>query len=69
MKSDKQHGSGTWTYTNGKITGQFKNSKREGFGICSWSDGTLYAGEWSDGERNGKGIFFNTDDKSTYEGD
>ena len=41
------HGKGVFTYENGDIfKGEFVNGKREGYGECSWSDGSFYFGYW-----------------------
>ena len=37
--------------------GQLNAQKaRDGYGKCSWSDGTTYAGEWKDGNMHGNGV-------------
>jgi hypothetical protein len=37
--------------------GQLNAQKaRDGYGRCSWSDGTTYAGEWKDGNMHGNGF-------------
>lgn len=43
-------------FENGKYQGQFKNEKRQGFGIYTWKNGNVYEGEWVDGGKNGLGI-------------
>jgi hypothetical protein len=44
--------------------GQLNSQKaRHGYGKCSWSDGTTYAGEWKDGCMHGNGFLqFSTGD-------
>lgn len=37
-------------------TGEWKNDKRSGFGVCERSDGLRYEGEWMDNCKNGYGI-------------
>jgi hypothetical protein len=49
----------TWEYF-GQLNAQ---KARDGYGKCSWSDGTMYAGEWKNGAMHGNGIlhFFTGD--------
>ena len=42
----------TWEYF-GQLNAQ---KARDGYGKCSWSDGTMYAGEWKNGAMHGNGI-------------
>ncbi len=42
----------TWEYF-GQLNAQ---KARDGYGKCSWSDGTTYAGEWKDGAMHGNGV-------------
>ena len=44
----------TWEYF-GQLNAQ---KARDGYGKCSWSDGTMYAGEWKNGAMHGNGILF-----------
>ncbi|ESO08331.1 hypothetical protein HELRODRAFT_75040 [Helobdella robusta] len=37
-------------------SGEWKNDKRNGFGVCHRSDGLKYEGEWSDNCKNGHGV-------------
>ena len=37
--------------------GPFVDGKREGFGTCTYPDGTVYEGEWKANTRSGKGKF------------
>ena len=56
-------------YKNGrKYIGQFKNGKREGYGIMFFPDGGRYEGNWKDDLADGKGIeYYSNGDR--YEGD
>ena len=39
---------------NGAIyTGEWKNEKREGYGMQEWPDGSRYEGEWINDKANG----------------
>ena len=40
-----------------KYTGQWKGSKREGYGTLILKNGATYEGQWSDDKRNGQGTF------------
>ena len=40
-----------------KILGEYKNDKKEGFGVYKWADGRRYEGMWKDGKQHGKGKF------------
>lgn len=53
-----------------KYTGQWtvENSKRDGFGIQIWSDGSKYEGFWNNDKANGKGRLIHADG-DVYEGD
>jgi hypothetical protein len=42
----------TWEYF-GQLNAQ---KARDGYGKCSWSDGTTYAGEWKNGSMHGNGV-------------
>jgi hypothetical protein len=33
-----------------KILGEYKNDKKEGFGVYKWADGRRYEGMWKDGK-------------------
>ena len=56
-------------YENGrKYIGQFKNGKREGYGIMFFPDGGRYEGNWENDLAHGKGIeYYNNGDR--YEGE
>jgi hypothetical protein len=42
----------TWEYFGQLNAQKFRN----GYGKCSWSDGTTYSGEWKDGFMHGNGV-------------
>lgn len=52
----KKQGTGTLTYGKYIYVGQLKNNKFNGYGELSYKDRILYAGEWVNGKRAGKGI-------------
>lgn len=61
-------GEGTLTSSNGSYIGTFRNGVPHGQGYFKYADGKgLYEGGVVDGERDGKGIFIDTD-RSRYEG-
>lgn len=47
--------------------GNFKDGKREGFGICIYNDGSIYEGYWHKNNRDGQGRYVNIDG-DVYEG-
>ena len=55
---------------HGNVYGGQKNAsgKEEGYGVKSFSNGTLYVGMWKDGKSSGKGWFFHADG-DVYKGD
>lgn len=67
------HGEGTYHYTDGgQYTGDFKStvlykglprpvfdSKRCGYGVRTWTSGSVYEGRWRDNAMNGEGVLTN----------
>ena len=49
--------------------GYFVNDKYDGEGKYIWTNGEYYIGQWSKGERNGKGIDYYKDGTIRYDGD
>lgn len=45
------NGKGTYKYTNGQYTGEFKNSIRDGQGTYEYSDGNKFTGTYVNGEK------------------
>ena len=43
-------------YKNELYKGQISNKKRNGMGICKWANGSMYVGDFSNGEINGYGM-------------
>ena len=39
--------------------GEYKDDKRNGYGIFYWPDGRIYKGYWKEGKQDGIGEFFN----------
>jgi hypothetical protein len=55
-------GKKAYVYSDGTTyEGEWKNSKRHGFGVWVRPDGTRYVGEWENNKPNGEGILFNAD--------
>lgn len=50
-------GWGTYVFSNGEYTGEFKDGKQEGHGTYTWNNGDIYEGSWLAGKRNGTGTF------------
>lgn len=48
---DEQHIDVTETYS-----GEWKNDKRSGYGVCERTDGLKYEGEWFNNKKNGYGV-------------
>ena len=47
---------GTATFTSGnKYAGDYKDGKRNGFGVYTFTNGNKYVGEFKDNKRNGQG--------------
>ena len=38
------------------VIGQFKQGKRNGYGVFKWADGITYHGQWVDDKREGYGM-------------
>jgi len=60
---------GNIIYSNDQYEGDFVNDKFEGKGKYNYDDGKYYIGEWKNGLRNGKGIFYSKTGNIEYEGD
>ena len=52
------NGTGTYIYENGnaRYKGMFKNEMPHGNGICEYSNGEVYEGEWAEGSFDGVGV-------------
>ncbi len=62
IKGDCANGKGTYKFPSGAIyTGDFKDGKFHGYGICEYSDGERYEGWWVDRLQDGKGTLYKTD--------
>ena len=44
---------------NRKYCGEYKDDKKDGYGVFEWSDGRIYKGFWKNGKQDGEGEFFN----------
>ncbi len=65
----KQEGTGQISGEDGTFrSGEFKNGFLLGKGIYIWPSGTVYEGDWENGEKNGMGVAFNIRQKWRYEG-
>jgi len=51
----KKHGLGKKSYESSTYSGYWENSKKSGFGIYTWQDGTIYDGHWKEDKYHGKG--------------
>lgn len=58
-------------YDNGCYYGELHNYQRDGYGTYAWDSGTVYSGEWYEGERYGIGfsLFGNTVHYGNYSGE
>eukprot|EP00581_Thalassiosira_minuscula_P017116 CAMPEP_0183721278 /NCGR_PEP_ID=MMETSP0737-20130205/13604_1 /TAXON_ID=385413 /ORGANISM="Thalassiosira miniscula, Strain CCMP1093" /LENGTH=1127 /DNA_ID=CAMNT_0025951261 /DNA_START=193 /DNA_END=3576 /DNA_ORIENTATION=- len=73
----KMHGQGSYHYyieksktapkENGRYVGHFRQNLRNGHGVYTLPDGSVYDGEWRDNIQNGWGVF-RWPDGSVYEG-
>ena len=54
-------------FTNGKYVGEFKDGKKNGQGVLTYSNGSKYVGEFQDGKKHGQGII-TSPEGSQYEG-
>jgi hypothetical protein len=50
-----EHGTAISKKDNKILSGIFEDGKLHGFGLCHWSNGDKYTGEWRKGKRHGKG--------------
>jgi hypothetical protein len=68
VTGDCNNGEGTYKYTIAKYWGNWKNGKREGYGVFEFDDASaIYKGNWSNDKRNGFGSF-NWKGGASYEG-
>ncbi|MFT5760159.1 MAG: hypothetical protein ACI9LM_004943 [Alteromonadaceae bacterium] len=56
VSGDCKNGEGTFLWDGGSYTGEWRDGKRNGKGVFTWSDGSKYTGEWRDSERDGEGF-------------
>lgn len=49
--------------------GQFLNDKRNGSGSMVRQGGSLYEGQWFEGEKNGRGKYYDASVRASYEGE
>lgn len=63
IEGDCVDGKGTYIYDEGnaKYMGSFKNEMPNGNGVCEYSNGELYDGEWAEGSFNGYGTLYLAD--------
>ncbi|CAD7957561.1 unnamed protein product [Amoebophrya sp. A25] len=54
-------------YNVGAYSGQMRNEKREGYGVCQYQGIAVYAGFWQSDKYHGQGTF--KDERSEYSGD
>ncbi len=54
---------------NTSYEGEYKDDKRDGFGVCYYNEGNInYVGTWSDGNRNGCGVGYRLSDGTMHIG-
>ncbi|MBK8558061.1 MAG: caspase family protein [Lewinellaceae bacterium] len=60
ITGDCEAGTGVFIYKEGaaRFEGAFQNSQPHGYGLCLYSNGDRYRGEWADGAFNGKGTLY-----------
>ena len=67
---NNRQGFGTMTYESGSMyEGGFSNNVYEdetGKSKYTWNDGEYYLGQWKNGERHGKGVFYASDGSVEY---
>ncbi|MEM6967476.1 MAG: caspase family protein [Bacteroidota bacterium] len=63
LEGDCDQGFGTYVYEAGsaKYTGFFKDEMPHGQGVCIYSNGEFYDGDWAKGSFHGKGTLFLSD--------
>lgn len=44
---------------NGSFKGEWKNGKKNGYGVQTWQNGSKYEGDWIDGKQHGHGVLWN----------
>lgn len=66
----KFHGKGIMIYDQSTYDGYFQNGEPNGYGVCTWQCGQVYAGEWLNDERHGVGKSYNTNSgHDAYDGE
>lgn len=54
---------------NTSYEGEYKDDKRDGFGVCYYNEGNInYVGNWTDGSRNGCGVGYRLSDGTMHIG-
>lgn len=53
------HGFGTfrWVSAGKQYTGQFVRGDQEGYGECTYGEGTIYKGQWKNDKFHGQGTY------------
>lgn len=76
MPEEDFNGRGKFIFANGDVyEGQYELNKatgtieRQGYGVLTSKDGTLYSGVWKNDKLNGSGSFTHTSTGCKYEGD
>lgn len=69
VSGDCENGYGVYKFSDdweGDVyKGNFKDGKRHGYGIYSWSEGSKYEGNWSNGYQHGEGKYTFADGEET----
>lgn len=59
VTGDCDNGEGTYIYTNSVYWGNWKEGKRDGFGVLKMIDGSaIYKGNWTNDKKNGFGSYY-----------
>lgn len=58
----QRHGHGKYIWNRGfhsgdVYDGEYKNNKKEGFGVMKYANGTVYEGQFKNNERHGHGMY------------
>ena len=57
FKDGKQHGQGTYTWSDQQYVGEWKDDDKHGQGTLTWADGDQYVGDFVNGKRTGQGTY------------
>ena len=70
LKENRRTGKGVYHKGTERYEGDWKNDKRNGYGVQMMEDGTLIKGDWKENIPHGNGtILYEQGDKGYYSGD